>query len=194
MTKQEFLARLEQGLSGIPRADLDERLGFYGEMIDDRTEDGCSEDEAVAQIGPVEDIIARTLDEIPLAKLVRQRVTPRQAMRPWQIVLLVLGAPLWLPLVAAAGALVLTAYVVLWAVVICVWAVALSLAVTAGACVISAVQAAHGSAAEILGYLGLGLLLAGLCIGWVFVCLAATRGILALSRQMALGLKRLFIR
>ncbi len=46
MTKQEFLARLEQGLSGIPRADLDERLGFYGEMIDDRTEDGCSEDEA----------------------------------------------------------------------------------------------------------------------------------------------------
>ena len=44
MSKQEFLAALEEGLSGLPREDVDERLGFYSEMIDDRMEDGLPED------------------------------------------------------------------------------------------------------------------------------------------------------
>ena len=38
MTKQEFLARLREGLRGLPEADIEERLTFYGEMLDDRME------------------------------------------------------------------------------------------------------------------------------------------------------------
>ena len=42
MSKQAFLARLRKELSGLPKDDIEERLAFYEEMIDDRTEEGLS--------------------------------------------------------------------------------------------------------------------------------------------------------
>ena len=36
MHKQEFLAQLRKGLSGLPQADIEERLTFYSEMLEDR--------------------------------------------------------------------------------------------------------------------------------------------------------------
>ncbi|MBR5538496.1 MAG: hypothetical protein IKU61_01205 [Clostridia bacterium] len=47
MNKQEFLEELRKGLSGLPKEDVRERLNFYGEIIDDRIEEGLTEEEAV---------------------------------------------------------------------------------------------------------------------------------------------------
>lgn len=57
MNKQEFLMRLREGLSGLPENDIEERLIFYSEMIDDRKEEGLSEEEAVREIGNIDEII-----------------------------------------------------------------------------------------------------------------------------------------
>ena len=51
MNKSEFLGALRKGLHGLPQDDIEERLAFYGEMIDDRTEEGLSEEEAVSAVG-----------------------------------------------------------------------------------------------------------------------------------------------
>ena len=51
MNKQEFLSGLRKGLCGLPQDDIEERLSFYGEMIDGRIEEGLSEEEAVSEIG-----------------------------------------------------------------------------------------------------------------------------------------------
>ena len=51
MNKQEFLEKLERGIADLPREDAAERLTFYSEMIDDRMEEGLSEEDAVAGIG-----------------------------------------------------------------------------------------------------------------------------------------------
>ncbi len=51
MSKQEFLAQLKDGLSGLPQSDIEERVAFYEEMIDDRIEEGLSEEQAVSEIG-----------------------------------------------------------------------------------------------------------------------------------------------
>lgn len=40
MSKQEFLAELRKALSGLPQGDIEDRLTFYSEMIDDRMEEG----------------------------------------------------------------------------------------------------------------------------------------------------------
>ena len=53
MTKQEFLLNLRKGLLGLPPQDIEERLAFYNEMIEDRIEDGLSEEEAVAEMGRI---------------------------------------------------------------------------------------------------------------------------------------------
>ena len=57
MNKQEFVERLRKGLSGLPQDDIEERLTFYSEMIDDRMEEGLSEEEAVGEIGSVDDAV-----------------------------------------------------------------------------------------------------------------------------------------
>ena len=46
MSKQEFLEQLRRGLPGLPREDIEERLKFYSEMLEDRMEEGLSEEEA----------------------------------------------------------------------------------------------------------------------------------------------------
>ena len=61
MTKIKFLLELSEKLSGLPQQDIEERLMFYSEMIEDRMEEGFSEEDAVAAIGSVEDVIAQIL-------------------------------------------------------------------------------------------------------------------------------------
>ena len=85
MSKQQFLAELRTALAGLPQDDIEERLNFYGEMIDDRMEEGLTESEALEGIGSVSDIAEQTLAEIPLTKLVKERIAPKRSLRGWEI-------------------------------------------------------------------------------------------------------------
>lgn len=51
MSKQEFLGALYNGLSGLPKEDIENSVQFYSEMIDDRMDEGMTENEAVEDIG-----------------------------------------------------------------------------------------------------------------------------------------------
>lgn len=58
MKKSEFLDELCRALRFCPSAEEVQRtVNFYSEAIDDRMEDGMSEEEAVAAMGSVEDIV-----------------------------------------------------------------------------------------------------------------------------------------
>ena len=47
MNKELFLSSLRESLDGLSGEDIAERLAFYSEAIDDRMEDGLTEEEAV---------------------------------------------------------------------------------------------------------------------------------------------------
>ena len=96
MTKLEFLSELRARLSGVPEKELESSLDYYSEMIDDRIEDGMEEKDAVRAVGTPEEAANEVLAEIPLAKLVKNRVRPSRRLRAWEIVLLALGSPIWL--------------------------------------------------------------------------------------------------
>ena len=195
MDKKEFLSRLAEGLSGLPRDEVEERLAFYGEGIDDRMEDGLSEEEAVAAIGPVEGIVAQTLDEIPLPKLVKERVQPKRRLRAWEIVLLAVGSPLWLALGIAAAAILFSVYVVLWALIVALWAVEVAFFVGGLAVMaVGVVFFAHGATPQGLITFGSGLLLAGLGLFLTVGCVSASKGAARLTVKIARGIKSLFIR
>ena len=66
MTKEAFFSALAAGLSGS--ADRDEILDFYAEMVADRMEDGMTEEEAVAQLGSVEEILSRCVQGLTVTK------------------------------------------------------------------------------------------------------------------------------
>ena len=57
-----------------------------------------------------------------MGKLIKEK-TPKRRLGVWEIVLLVLGSPIWLSLLIAAFAVILSLYISLWAVIISFWAV-----------------------------------------------------------------------
>jgi uncharacterized membrane protein len=125
MNKVEFINALKEKLSNIPLKEVEERISFYSEMIDDKIEDGISEEDAVNQIGSVDEVINQILKEIPLSKIVKEKrkTIKSKQLKAWEIVLLALGSPIWLSLLIAFLAILLSIYVSLWSVVILVCAI-----------------------------------------------------------------------
>ncbi|MCI8776894.1 MAG: DUF1700 domain-containing protein [Oscillospiraceae bacterium] len=194
MNKNEFLEELRKGLSGLPQDDIEERLTFYSEMIDDRMEEGLSQEEAVAEIGSVKDIVSQIMSEIPLSRIVKEKVKPKRALRAWEIVLLALGSPIWISLLIAALAIVFSVYVVLWSVIICLWAAGLGIAGGSLGGILSAVIfTIQGNFLQGAAVLGATLVCAGIFILWFFICQQTLKGILLLTKKLALGFKYLFV-
>ena len=195
MKKNEFLWGLAEGLRGLPPEDLERWVDYYREMIDDRMEDGLSEEEAVADLGSLEEIRGQILTETPLPRLVKESVRPRRKLRAWEIVLLVLGSPVWVPLIAAAVILVASVYLSIWAVLLSLYAADLSVAVTglAGGVALAQMLMA-GRTAEGILFLGAGLVCIGLAILLFFGVNQLTKGLVWVTKRTLLALKNSFVR
>lgn len=195
MRKQAFLDQLRSRLRGIPEAELNERLTFYSEAIDDRVEEGLTEEEAVAAVGSVEAIAEQTVAEIPLAKLAKERIKPKRRLGVIAILLIIVGSPIWLSLAIAAVAVILSLYAVLWSVVASLWAVFAAVAVCApGGIGAGILCICAGSPLPGLAIMAMALVCGGLGILLFFGCMAATRGALWLTKRMILSIKRCFVR
>ena len=95
MTKREFLLRLGMGLASLPQREAAERIAFYREAIEDRIEEGLSEEEAVRNMGDVGEIVAQILAERTAEE---ESPTEEKRMTGGVIALLAIGSPLWVPL------------------------------------------------------------------------------------------------
>ena len=194
MSKQEFLAELKARLSGLPQSDIEERLTFLGEMIDDRIEEGLSEEDAVLEIGTVDEVVSQIVAETPLTRLVKERVKPKRTLRAWEIVLLVLGSPIWLSVLIAAFAVIFAVYVVIWSVIISLWAIEISFAVCSFSGVIASIAfVLQGNVLTGAAVIGAGIFCAGLSIFLFFGCRAVTKGVLVLTKKAAMCVKSMFI-
>lgn len=195
MNKQDFLDSLRKSLNGLPQEDIDERISFYGEMTDDRMEDGLSEEEAILQIGSVEKITEQIISETPISKLVKEKIKPNERIKIWEIILLILGSPIWFSLLVVLLAVVLSIYVSLWAVIISLWAVFASITGCAVGGVLSGTAfALEGNYFTGIAAIGAGILCAGLSIFAFFGCASATKGIVILTKKTAIRIKKLFIK
>lgn len=195
MSKQEFLVQLRKGLCGLPQEDIEERLTFYSEMIEDRKEEGLSEEEAVSAVGSVEEIVTQAVADIPLAKIAKERMKTKKRLSAGEMVLLALGSPIWLSLGIAVFAVILSLYISLWAVMVSLWAVFASFAAgSVGgvlACVFFAIE---GYSASGFAVLAVGIVCAGLAIFMFYGCKGATNGILILTKKTAIWIKNCFIK
>ncbi len=196
MNRAEFLEELENAIGGLPSEDIQKSLDFYSEMIDDQIEDGLSEEEAVSQIGKAEEIAKQILMDTPITKLVKQKIKPKHRISAVEIVLLVLGSPIWLSLLVAAVAVVFSIYVSLWSIVISLWACEAALVGSALGGVISAViifATGQNTYAAVM-MLAAGLLLIGFSMLFLFVCKALNKGMVWLTKKITLWIKSCFLR
>jgi len=195
MNKQEFLSQFSKGLYGMPQNDIEERLTFYSEMIEDRIEEGLSEEEAVSAVGFVDEIVAQVVADIPLAKIVKERIRPKRRLSAGEIVLLVLGSPIWLSLGIVVIAVILLLYVSLWVVIISLYAVFASLTACSIGGVLACVIFTIGSnGVSGVAMLAAGITCAGLSIFMFYGCKAITKGVLVLTKKIAVWTKNCFIK
>lgn len=195
MKKHEFILWLRDKLSCLPRQELEERLAFYDEMIQDRMEEGLSEEEAVSQMGDPEEIAAQIIQEAPLPLLVKEKIKPKGKLKAWNIALLVLGSPIWLSLLAAVFAVVISLYAALWSVVISLWSCFAGVAACAPTGILSGIVfIATGHVIPGAALIAASLVCGGLAIFLFIGCKFATQGAVWLSKQGPLALKRSFIK
>ena len=186
MNKTEFIAALRQRLSYLPPEEVNGPIGFYAECIDERLEDGMTEEEAVAALGSVEDA-ARTIEaDLPLTTLVKQRVKEKKersgGSKTLWVVLAVVGFPVWLPLLIVAAVLVLTVFIVLWAVIVSLYAVVLGVAAGAVGGVIGGLWLLPAGWPGALFCVGGGLVCAGLAVLLFIAFTALAKGLARMSR------------
>ncbi|MBR5094230.1 MAG: DUF1700 domain-containing protein [Oscillospiraceae bacterium] len=195
MKKEQYLALVRRYLSALPPEDIERSLAFYQECIEDRMEDGMTEEEAVASLESPEAAARAILMDMPIPKLVKARARSAGKLSAPEIVLLVLGAPLWLPLLLAAGALVLSFFVVLWAIVLSLAAVVLALALTALGVTIGALFSVFKLGLPVALLFGGGaLVIAGVAILLGFVVVGAARLTIRLFTAVVRGVKSLLIK
>ena len=169
MTKQLFLNELAAALHSLPREERYRTLGYYDELIDDRMEDGQSEEDAVASLGEPQQVAREILgEEEPAPSTSRGR-------KVWLIVLLVLGFHLW-------GSLLLVAAIVLLCLYICLFLPAFVLGVLALGCLASALVGVVGTPVLMLD---VGLFTGGLPAGLFQLGLSVA--LLGLAVLSALG-------
>ena len=170
MTKQEFLLKLRKSLHGLPEEEIEERLLFFSEIIDDRIEEGMTEEEAVLKIS-ADDEIAK---DIPVIK---EHIKKKKTLKAWEIVLLILCSPIWFSLLIALAAVIFSLFVALWSVF------ALLASGAFGGIISGTVFIASGEALSGIAAVSAGMVLTGLSILTFYGCRYSTRGIFILTKK-----------
>ena len=195
MNKSEFINSLSKKLTFLPENEINERVNFYCEMIDDRIEDGASEEDAVSSIGRIDDIVTQIVSEIPLTKIAKERVKPKRRFSTLGIVLISIGSPIWLSLLLSFFAVIFSLYASLWSVIVSFWAVFGSfIGFVFGGIIGGLVFIFCGSVASGVCIIGCGIILAGLSIFAFYGCKELTKLTLRFTKYLVLSTKMKLIK
>ena len=193
MNKTEFSDALRRALGKLPSYEVEQSIAFYSEMIDDRVEDGMSEADAVAALGPVGAIAAQIIAETPvIPKAIAKANT---GSRTLNVVLLVVFSPIWVPLVLALIVAALMVHLSIWMVIVALWATVATLLLCGPIGIVGLVWClATGYPLTAAWLLGCGMAAAGLGLFALFGVLAASKGLVQLTHSFARWIKGLFVK
>ena len=195
MNKLDFLFELEKRLQALPDQEKKQALEYYFEIIDDRMDCGMSEDAAVAACGNIDEIAEQIIMDTPLTKLVKQKNKTRRRMQAWEIVLLILGFPIWFSLGVAVFCVLLAISICLWVVVMCIFICGIACGACSVALSVAAIAAVvTGNFLPALFFLGCGMICAGLTILFFLLGKIMGKGVAKLHKLTFRGIKRCFIR
>lgn len=186
MTKREFLRSLSRALSLLKFSERQRTIAYYSEMIDDAIDAGESEEEVIARLGSPDEIAAQILSEAASRGELKKKVNPLSA------ILMVLGSPVWLPLLLAAvivvGSIVFVIYVVAWALIIVAFAVVFALVAAgiAGCIGLFAMMARNAAGAFFI--FGAGLVCSGLAMFLIIPLWTASKQIVHGTAQVCSGI------
>ncbi len=194
MTKQDFITALRGKLKKFPNKEVEDRISFYCEIIDDSIEEGLTEEQALLKLGSVDDIANQIASQIPLRKIVKHNVKPTRKLKVWETILLIVGSPIWLSLLISLFAVVFSVFASLWSVDISFWAITIAFVVCGPlAVILGFIFIFVKSGAEGFAMIGAGLVLLGLGILFVFLSKLITALLVKLTKLLILAVKKAFL-
>lgn len=191
MRKQDFIKELRLNLSFLPKEEIDDRISFYSELIDDKIEEGVKEEVAIKSIGSIDEIINQIIDEMPLSKIAKDKIKQKRKLNGLEIALIIVGSPIWLSLLLSLIAVLFSLYIIGWSIVISIWAILISLiAVLVAGIVLTIISLFSNIYIVALSYLGATLVILGLTILMHYVCKIITRLYIKLTKLIVLSIKK----
>jgi uncharacterized membrane protein len=195
MDKNTFLLQLQKRLKGLPEEELQQTLEYYREMIEDRMEEGLSEEDAVAELGNIEEITSQILNDIPLTKIIKDKMKKKIDLPIWVIVLIIIGSPIWASILGSLLSAVISIYISFWVCIISLWAVTIALgASTFALLVCGIITIIKGNVLSGIVMLSVACIASGLSIFFDYGCKWASKGIVLLTKKIGLWIKKLFIK
>ncbi len=194
MNKSEFLDLLESRLKGLPNSEINKSVTYYSEAIDDRIEDGETEDEAVASLGEIDDIIQNAMSQASLSGVVKETVKRRFKVSVPVMILLILGSPIWLSLLIALFAVIFSLYVAAASVIIALFAVVISFILGGVTAVIGSPFVMFENINSAVFFIGAGLILIGVGIFASYASVEVTKLLIKFTKFVMLKTKALFVR
>lgn len=188
MTRNQFLEGLRQELRGLSRQEIEQTIHYYSEIIADRMEEGMTEEQAVAKMEPMHVIARRVLSDF------KGNAAPARKLSGFLIVMLILGFPLWFPLLITGAALMVVALTLVWVLVLTLWAVCLGLFSGGMAAIITLFTGSFHSGMPFIGQVGLGMAAMGLSLFLFYAAKGAIPLAMGATVSMVSWIKRAFVR
>ena len=127
MNKTQFCALLENKLKPyLSSKEMYKTLNFFEEMIDDRIDEGLSEEEAVSQLGEFNIIVDQILDEHNIEKTQTKlvwRFVPRKIPTELGFIITVLLLPVWITIFALGASLFIVILSIIFSIVLTIIAI-----------------------------------------------------------------------
>ncbi len=113
-----------------------------------------------------------------------KEVETQKKLNTWQIVLLVIGSPLWLSLLIVVISLFVVMYIVSWAIIISFWAVFISIVSVALSMLLVGIAFTFTNK-DLTGFamIGIGIFCTGLSILLFFVCKSITKAFILFTKE-----------
>ncbi|MGX7023739.1 DUF1700 domain-containing protein [Vagococcus hydrophili] len=186
MNQKEFITRLRRELVKRNVLDTETHINYYQEIIADYVEDGVSEEEAVAKLGSMEDLVLSIAGNN--VSSVELRSEKQKSPLIW--FLLIVGSPLWLSILLSIILLLLSGIIILWCLPLILGSLSFAFLVTG---IVSLVGATFNSSFYyIVTQLGVGVFASGLGLLCLIGTTSSTQVISSLVKKLTTPLTKIF--
>ena len=115
MKKNEFLNSLKSRLKAFNESEVKSIMDFYDELIEEKKENGLSEEEAIASFGDMNSIVNKVSADLVLTRSNNQTSNPA---KNFLIILGICASPILIPIGIALSAVVFSLIVVVFSLLI----------------------------------------------------------------------------
>lgn len=170
MKKDEFLKELARCIVSLPKSEIRTHLDYYSEVIDDRIEEGMTEEQAVASLEQVEVIAAKILIDhakgIPHSNYKYKPPSKKDkvTVNPYKWIVVIFLTIICFPVLIGIIVAIIGVYIGFLGAIIGIYAAVISVAVAALSSFFGWIFMSYRDVSYIIISCGLGLLFTGLSI------------------------------